>query len=493
MVFSDPHVLADTLFDADAKAFETVKAEDPKLAAHSQELFDSAVARIAQAAPSFLLIPGDLTHNGAYISHQYVSNSLNKLVEKGIQVFVIPGNHDLCNPYASSYFGDTREKADWVTAEDFEQLYTNCGYSNAIMRQPDALSYLAYPAKNIALLCLDSSQPNINDCYSAGGLTEETLSWAEEAAAIAKADGRTTIAMMHHQLMEHFDRHAELAPTYIANLTEGYPNLVEVQQRLSNAGIQVVFTGHFHTNSIQRVDFEETPSLYDVSTGSTCTYASPIRTAEIEDDGTLSISTEFIPLYHEEEKEHNDKIVTIAMSKAAAILYPVMNSYVDQLPATVKMFLKLPSSESKMASDLKTYLGPVSLKVYNYFAHGDEDQENPDAVMEEWHSAVKSYLLYTCNGSSLVAQMLINALGDTYTENMAEADALLSSILYNYVGSIEHYVPDGAITFEALFPSAIRSTNQDFEEETLPIDLMGRTANAETKIRISNHKTIIKL
>ena len=91
---------------------------------------------------------------------------------------------------------------------------------------------MAYPANGLAIIALNSAMPNTTSRQSAGGLTEETLQWAEQAAAQAHSDGRAVIGVMHHNIVEHFDGHARFASTYIANTSASLPALEEVQQRL---------------------------------------------------------------------------------------------------------------------------------------------------------------------------------------------------------------------------------------------------------------------
>ena len=62
----------------------------------------------------------------AKLLYQEIIHSLTKLeeVEKsGIDVVVIPGNHDINNPSASSYDGPTRRPAERVTPEEFESSF----------------------------------------------------------------------------------------------------------------------------------------------------------------------------------------------------------------------------------------------------------------------------------------------------------------------------------------------------------------------------------
>ena len=61
-----------------------------------------------------------------------------------------------------------------------------------------------------------------------------------------------------------------------------------------DAGIQVVFTGHFHANDIAKTSDTRGNYLYDVETGSPVTYPCPYRIIEYRNDNQLVISTKHI-------------------------------------------------------------------------------------------------------------------------------------------------------------------------------------------------------
>lgn len=50
------------------------------------------------------------------------------LSEAGIEVAVIPGNHDINNPDARRYTADGTEKVESITADEFRDIYADFGY-----------------------------------------------------------------------------------------------------------------------------------------------------------------------------------------------------------------------------------------------------------------------------------------------------------------------------------------------------------------------------
>ena len=52
----------------------------------------------------------------------------------GIQVVVIPGNHDINNRNAASFDGRSRQMAEAVSANEFAEIYNDFGYDEALSR-----------------------------------------------------------------------------------------------------------------------------------------------------------------------------------------------------------------------------------------------------------------------------------------------------------------------------------------------------------------------
>ena len=95
MLFADPHVLASSLVEQGA-AMDEMMAGQRKMLDLSEEVFLSLIDTALAHKPALLLIPGDLTK-----SHNMVAEQLRKLQASGINVLVVPGNHDIgANAYA---------------------------------------------------------------------------------------------------------------------------------------------------------------------------------------------------------------------------------------------------------------------------------------------------------------------------------------------------------------------------------------------------------
>ncbi len=422
------------------------------LGSQNQEVFDAALSQISQVHPNLLLVTGDLADYGDAATHQYVAGKLSELETQGTQVYVIPGNHDL---YGTA-----------VTTDEFASVYAACGYDEAVLRHEASLSYLAYPCEGLALLCLDSTRPaDENGRHSDGGLTAGTLDWAAEAAAKAQQDGRMLIGMMHHPIVEHFDQHAQLAGNYIANSDEFfYPVLADAQNQLIEAGINVMLSGHFHLQSTQHVVTAQ-GELYNVMTGSLANYPSPIRYIHLDNEGHLNISSEHQMLYRDEMLERNQQLVSNGMRRIAQTAFPMMDKIKSAIPPMFLGMLRLPNDEDEMYNDLKEYMQPALLDVYNALAAGDEDQHDPDGLYNASIDALRNYILYVCKGNTMLADLLTEGLStsEDLDENyLALFDTILRSIVYNYVGDPSNVVADNAIELKLPKPAtALNAVMQD--------------------------------
>src|ERR1035437_396769 len=129
MVISDIHYFDPSLFNLPANAdFQTYLVSDRKLIIESSAILKNVLATVLSKKPDFLLVPGDLTKDGEEVSHKAVAALFEELIQQGIKVLVIPGNHDINNPAAESYLGSGKASVKNVTAAEFATIYGKCGY-----------------------------------------------------------------------------------------------------------------------------------------------------------------------------------------------------------------------------------------------------------------------------------------------------------------------------------------------------------------------------
>jgi len=265
-IASDPHHLSKKTYN-EGKAFDWfLNSGDGKLLHYTDDILDAFTMEIENGKPDILIISGDLTCNGEKESHLEMAEKLKTIEKLGVQVFVVPGNHDIENPWARNYFGDDMIKIDSITKEEFEKIYEPFGYKDAISRDKYSLSYLATPSEDVWLLMLDSAKYKRNRVRNApemgGAISSKTLEWIKECANFAKENNAKIIAVMHHSLLDHNE---------VINEYYTIENNQEVVDVFLSSGIEIALTGHIHLQDIKSHK-EDDKVIYDIATSCLTAY-----------------------------------------------------------------------------------------------------------------------------------------------------------------------------------------------------------------------------
>lgn len=281
VVLADPHVMAPDLLVSGGKAWNNYLVGQRKLVDYSQALFDLMMSKIKdEIRPDLVLIPGDLTKDGEQVSHAYVTAKLDELRLAGIPTLVIPGNHDRGkNGNAVYYDGDKTTPAEVATNDWFATQYVSYGYGPSSEREATTLTYATEPIPGLVVIGIDSG--------TKGTVSEKTLNWVVEQATAASANGKRVLAMMHHPLIPHFVGLENFVETAVVGHYE------TVRNALADAGISVVFTGHFHTSDIAKDwNADLSKEIYDVNTGALISYPCDYRLVTLREDlSALEITT----------------------------------------------------------------------------------------------------------------------------------------------------------------------------------------------------------
>lgn len=288
IVISDTHLMAPELLKEEGKAFRDYVANDRKMLKESALLMKEVVERILLIKPQYVLISGDLTKDGEWLSHEYLRDScLSLLRRSGIEVFVIPGNHDVDNPHAVEFLDDKTQRVRTPNAQEFAEIYWDYGYGQAIARDKNSLSYVVQLNDNVRLLALDGCKYEENNydnntCVTGGRLKQETMDFVHQQAREANAKQMRLIAMVHHGVVQHWKWQEKAMPEYLLD------DWKKTANDLAKCGIEIVFTGHFHAH-----DIVTKGSICDIETGSLVSYPSPYRRILLRGN-TISIHTEYL-------------------------------------------------------------------------------------------------------------------------------------------------------------------------------------------------------
>jgi 3',5'-cyclic AMP phosphodiesterase CpdA len=290
-VISDIHYLDPTLMPDDYVSntdFQLIMAGDRKLIELCDPIFRKAMEEIITERPDILLISGDLSFNGELASHTTMVGLLQEIENADIRVYVIPGNNDIRSPEAKSYKTIPASTVANITPGQFADLYQNFGYSEAIDRDDQSLSYICQPFSNLWILGIDACkyvlQPD-GTFKVKPDLNPATLAWIQEKMVEANDNNIRVLAMMHYGIMEHYSGQYGLEGGLIKNYTANADSLIK-------AGIRLTFTGHFHGNDVTEYAYEG-KTLTDIETGSLVTPASPYRIMTL-DDAFLKVESRHI-------------------------------------------------------------------------------------------------------------------------------------------------------------------------------------------------------
>ncbi|RGZ00882.1 metallophosphoesterase [Clostridium sp. AM58-1XD] len=243
---TDLHYMSPKLTDY-GKAFEVFTArDDGKVERYSSELLDAFFKEVLEYRPSALILSGDLTVDGEKINHQELAAKLAAVQEEGVPVLVIPGNHDINNPNASSYIGDVREEAENITPEEFYEIYHSFGYDGAASRDENSLSYRYVLDDTHWLLMLDSCEYEPYNKVG-GRIKDETYTWIREQYEAAKEANAVMIPVAHHNLMGE----SRVYPTECA--IEGGEEIISI---LHEYNVPLYLSGHLHLQRIKQFQAE---------------------------------------------------------------------------------------------------------------------------------------------------------------------------------------------------------------------------------------------
>lgn len=287
-LITDIHFL-DSLLISDGVAYRTFEQATGRNVSDLHAVLDVVWNNLYDEKPDFLLVAGDITNHGEKQSHVGFIEKLQLLQAHGIRILVIPGNHDVNIPDAKSYLGDKAISTKSISKKEFTELYAPFGYANAVQRDDASLSYLSEITETVWLLCLDTNRydEHTTTSISSGRILPETMEWALGILKDAKKKGITVLGMMHHGLVEHLPYQAAFFPQY---LVDDWKRNADI---LADAGLKVVFTGHFHANDITMHTSSKGNIIYDIETASLAQYPFAYRIMTLEDD-SLSINSHFI-------------------------------------------------------------------------------------------------------------------------------------------------------------------------------------------------------
>jgi len=398
VVISDLHLLAPSL---QGDAFRSVARRDSKLTECSPAILDAICDTVISLQANLLVITGDLTFNGERDSHLYISNRLQKLRAQGVPSLVIPGNHDINNPYSQDFSGKKAVATATITRAEFAEIYHDFGYGGEL--EPASLSFVNEPAENIVFIGIDSntdeknqlrSRGDAKNLYHTGGAVKaETRAWVTEQITKAKADGKCVVALMHHHLVPHFDREERFLPNYVVK------DYRAIAEQWANAGLRTIFTGHLHVTDAATLLQDTDHPLTEIATGSATTFPFYLRIVDINaNQQALDVHTRYlgqltgIDDLQQQGRERLQQALPTLIDRVATRLWKRAEPKLPQIKAYMAFGggkVNLPDSKQELALLIKRHLsGPLS-KALEAFVCGNEPEHHPEDILAEFDQGVE--------------------------------------------------------------------------------------------------------
>ena len=237
MVATDLHFLSKSINDG-GEAFANVIAKgDGKGMTYIEEIVDTFCEEVKKRRPDAVLLLGDLTFNGEKVSHLELSQKLNSIVEEGISIYLIPGNHDIDYERSFGFRGNEIYKVDSVGAEEFREIYANCGYKNYEYFDEHSGSYISKLRDDLYLIMLDTNS------YQSNYVSKESLLWLDKTLFELSKSGAEILAVSHQNFLEQ---------NYM--FTEGFmiKNADEIEELYAKYNVKLNLSGHMHIQHIEK-------------------------------------------------------------------------------------------------------------------------------------------------------------------------------------------------------------------------------------------------
>ncbi|MCF8002109.1 MAG: metallophosphoesterase [Halanaerobiales bacterium] len=303
-VITDTHVF-EIINNEKSSLYQKYGAEERKFLRLSTEILERTVEEIIKMDNiDFVILTGDLTDSGDIKSHKTVAKILQRFPENGINIFIIPGNHDGFNTKNYNMKEFSREI---VTPKLFREIYNNFGYKQAIYKDNNSLSYVIEPVKDLWFLMIDSCIYNSKENYHVcnGRIRKNTRKWINDILNKASNDNKVVFGAIHHSILEHYKGQQKYFSNYIIDDFE------KVSSDFAHQNLNIIFTGHHHAQDIVKKDFDNTSFIYDIETSSLIGYPNAFRVIKINNNEMI-VNSRYIkklPSFSDDFTKYTKKIV----------------------------------------------------------------------------------------------------------------------------------------------------------------------------------------
>lgn len=280
-IVSDTHYYENSL-GVEGEAYDNYIKREQYFMRESGPIAEATFKRISEDKETDIVImPGDLTKNGEIESHKSFIKELKKLKESGKKIYVITAGHDYGTSFA--FRNNKKVEAEGADFDALPEMYKDFGYGSAIAFDEPTQSYVAEICEGIRMLgiCCDSlNQPK-------GAMDERLMAWAKEQLDKAKNDNCSVFAICHYPIIPS-------VPVFDLVGDAKIKEWRKVATFLADNGVELVFTGHMHIQSINEFFSENGNRLIDICTS--CLPGSPAKYRKVTIDNNSVLKVESIDI-----------------------------------------------------------------------------------------------------------------------------------------------------------------------------------------------------
>ena len=374
-VITDTHYLSEKLMDG-GYAVENYVFTSGKNIKDAPAVLDKVLNEYLNSNIEVLLVCGDMTKDGEKQSHLDFVKKLKPLQDKGIRIFVIPGNHDINMPNTVEFKGNKTFPVPNISPDGFSDIYASCGYKGALKYDASSLSYVAALNDKTWLLAIDAAK-YMEGASSSGRILPDTEKWIVEVLDEARSKDIQVIGMMHWGLTEHIMYQSVIFGDY---LVEDWQLL---RSLFADKGMKAVFTGHFHANDITAFTSNEGNTIYDIETGTLSAYPFAYRFVELNAEG-MNITTKnvtSIPSNPNLATEDKERMRQLARKQAEG---------------------KLKKMNLDLSAEVSNNFAEVLAQIFVLHAYGDEQMD------DRLRQLIKSMALATENTAEDMDEMQLD-------------------------------------------------------------------------------------
>ena len=280
MVVSDLHYLEPSLYQGSELFLRVLRAGDGKITQCGEELLSALYQEILFEQPNALIVTGDLTFNGEKISHEALAVWFGTVEDAGVDVWVIPGNHDInvANPIGFAdgmYYG-----VEAASPDAFAAIYADYSAPGEA-----GFSYIARISDGLWVAMTDVAWYQ-DQALTFGLFTGSHAAWLEEALKTADEAGAQVVTATHHNLLAHTEFSKESFQMF------GHESMAALARAY---GVKLNLSGHMHIQHIAREN-----GLTDTALGAFCIWPHRYALVTLGNDGSLryeakALSSRFLP------------------------------------------------------------------------------------------------------------------------------------------------------------------------------------------------------